>query len=273
MPWVLAIMLFLLILAAAGGLAMTRAAAGLGEGIADRVTVQIVEADPAARERGTARALQLLAADPATRRAARVPDAEVAALVEAGLGEGALAAEVALPAMIDVDLAGGAAAVDELRARLRAAVPAARVDANGRWLAPVADLVRLLRLLAAGLMVLMLAASAAVVALAARAALNGHRGTIETLHLLGATDRQIVRLFQRRIALDAVFGGAVALAAAAAVLLLLGARLAELQSSLVSLAALRPSSWALLAALPAAGVLLATLVARATLLRALRRGP
>ena len=55
----------------------------------------------------------------------------------------------------------------------------------------------------------MVGATAATVVLAARAALDTHRGTIEMLHLMGATDVQVARLFQRRIALDALFGGLV----------------------------------------------------------------
>ena len=54
----------------------------------------------------------------------------------------------------------------------------------------------------------MLVATMAVVMLAARAGLEAHRGTIEVIHMLGATDRQVARLFQRRIALDAGIGAA-----------------------------------------------------------------
>ena len=45
-------------------------------------------------------------------------------------------------------------------------------------------------------------------------ALDTHRDTIEVIHMLGATDIQIARLFQRRIALDALLGGLVGTAGA-----------------------------------------------------------
>ena len=54
----------------------------------------------------------------------------------------------------------------------------------------------------------MAAATAAVVVLAARAGLEAHRATIEVMHMLGSTDVQVARLFQRRIARDAAIGGA-----------------------------------------------------------------
>ena len=126
-------------------------------------------------------------------------------------------------------------------------------------------------MLAGGLVLLMVGATAATVVLAARAALDTHRGTIEVLHLMGATDVQVARLFQRRIALDALFGGAVGLGAAALVLLVIGDRVGALGSELLGSAGLPLLSWLILVALPVGGVLLATLVARMTILRALGR--
>jgi cell division transport system permease protein len=117
----------------------------------------------------------------------------------------------------------------------------------------------------------MIAATAATVVLAARAALDTHRGTIEVLHLMGATDVQVARLFQRRIALDALFGGLVGFTAAALALLLIGRRIGALGSDLLGSANLPATSWLALALLPVLGVGLAMLVARATILKALGR--
>jgi cell division transport system permease protein len=115
----------------------------------------------------------------------------------------------------------------------------------------------------------MVGATAATVVLAARAALDTHRGTIEILHLMGATDVQVARLFQRRIALDALFGGITGFLLGGAVLVALGDRVAALGSELLGSAAIPPEGWATLLALPLLGVLLAMLVARLTILRAL----
>src|SRR5690606_32144395 len=49
MPWVIAIMVFLTVLAVAGGLGMANAAGALRADLAGRVTVQVIAADPAAR--------------------------------------------------------------------------------------------------------------------------------------------------------------------------------------------------------------------------------
>jgi cell division transport system permease protein len=91
------------------------------------------------------------------------------------------------------------------------------------------------------------------------------------MHLMGATDIQVARLFQRRIALDALFGGLVGLAAATIVLLVIGSRVGALGSELLGSAGLPLTSWLVLVLLPVGGVLLAMLVARTTILRALGR--
>ena len=98
----------------------------------------------------------------------------------------------------------------------------------------------------------MVGATAATVVLAARAALDTHRGTIEILHLMGATDVQVARLFQRRIALDALFGGLVGFILAG-----VGADRASASGSRRSARScsarprFRRSAWAVLLALPA----------------------
>ena len=98
-----------------------------------------------------------------------------------------------------------------------------------------------------------------------------HRQTIEILHLMGATDVQIARLFQRRIALDALFGGLIGFILAAIVLFVLGRRLSALGSELLGSTAISLEFGAVLLVLPLFGVLLAMLVARLTILRALGR--
>jgi cell division transport system permease protein len=272
MPWVIAIMMFLTVLAAAAGLGLRNAAKSLDADIGNRITVQIVEANPDFREaqaRITVSELQKLAG---VRSVKRVDDREMARLLEPWLGTGGLETDLPVPVMIDADLTPEAyGSLDVVRAAVAEVAPSARVDDNAQWLAPLAKLISALKWLAAGLVALMVGATAATVVLAARAALDTHRGTIEVLHLMGATDVQVARLFQRRIALDALFGGAVGLTAASIVLLVIGNRVGALGSELLGSAGLPLASWAVLIALPVAGVFLAMLVARATILRALGR--
>ncbi|HEX8256735.1 MAG TPA: cell division protein, partial [Allosphingosinicella sp.] len=239
MPWVIAIMMFLTVLAAAAGLGLGSAARSLDADIGNRLTVQIVEANPDARAAQAARAVERLRALSGVTAVRRLDEAEMERLLEPWLGEGGLEADIPVPAMIDVELSVDAyRRIDGIRAAVRDVAPSARVDDNAQWLAPLAKLIEALQLLALGLVLLMIGATAATVVLAARAALDTHRSTIEVLHLMGATDIQVARLFQRRIALDALFGGMTGLLAAALVLLVIGNRVGALGSELLGSAGL-----------------------------------
>jgi cell division transport system permease protein len=272
MPWVIAIMMFLTVLAAAAGLRLGSAAASLGAHIGNRVTVQIVQPNPDLRETEANAAVNALERQDAVQSVRRLGPEQMQRLLEPWLGPGGLEGDIPIPVMIDVALKGGRpGAIDAVRTAVLAVAPSARVDDNGQWLEPVARLIGSLKWLAAGLVLLMIGATAATVVLAARAALDTHRGTIEVLHLMGATDVQVARLFQRRIALDALFGGIVGLLLAALVLLLIGNRIAALGSELLGASEMPLGSWLALVALPAFGVVLAMLVARLTILRALGR--
>ena len=275
MPWVLAIMIALTVIAAGAGLALNKLAANAESEIAGGLTVQIVEGAPAERARQAEVAVAVLSNREEVASVRLVPEEELAAVLEPWLGPQGAAEEDAIPvpALIDVRLAGPVTErrLEELRASLTASVPAARLDAQARWLEPVFEAVASLQWLAAGLIVLLAATSAAAVWLAARSSLGSNRETIEIIHLLGGTDGQIARIFQRSIGLDAALGGIAGLALGAGAMWLLGRQFAGLGSGMVAGGALGPVDWALLAAIPVVGVVLAILTARITVLSSLRR--
>lgn len=274
MPWVIAIMIALTVIAVAAGLALANLADNARAEISGGVTVQVVEAVPAARDRQAERALAVLGNRDDVASARRVGDAELAALMEPWLGETAgTSGAIPTPALIDVRLRGEVTTqrLASLRAALEPVAPAARVDAQAGWLGPVFDTIASLRLLALGLVLLLAVTSAAAVWLAARSALGTNRDTIEVIHHLGGTDGQIAGMFQRSIALDAVAGGVAGLLAGLAAIMLLGRQFAALGSGLVAGGGLGPVDWLVIAAVPVAGVLLATLTARLTVLAALKR--
>jgi cell division transport system permease protein len=272
MPWVLAIMMFLTVLAAAAGLGLGNAARSLNANVGNRVTIQVIEANPDLREAQSRRVVAELRRAPGIMSVERIPEEEMERLLEPWIGSAGLEADLPVPIMIDAELTPDAYQnIQSVQARLRAAAPSARVDDNAQWLAPLAKLISSLKWLSGALVLLMIGATSATVVLAARAALDTHRGTIEVLHLMGATDIQVARLFQRRIALDALFGGAVGFLTAAIVLFIIGNRVGALGSELLGSAGLPLTSWIALIAIPAAGIMLAMLVARGTILRALSR--
>src|SRR3546814_8168713 len=79
MPWVIAIMMFLTLLAAAAGIALDHAARSLSAVLSGRVTVQIVEADAEIRSEQADRVIAALKHLPGVRAVVRVQDAELEA--------------------------------------------------------------------------------------------------------------------------------------------------------------------------------------------------
>ncbi|RXZ64282.1 cell division protein FtsX [Pelagerythrobacter rhizovicinus] len=273
MPWVIAIMVALTVVAAAGGLALQNMVEAARAELSGGATVQVIEAFPAAREEQARAVETALAADPAVASYRRVPEAELDALLEPWLGVGSADATVPVPALIDVRLRGAAdrAAIDRLQTRLLDVAPDARVDAQSGWLQPVFGAITSLQWLAIALVVLLALTSAAAVWLAARSALGSNRNTIEIVHLLGGTDGQIARIFQRSVGYDAALGGAVGLAIGIAGVVVLGRQFAALASGMVAGGGLTLPDWLTLAAIPVAGVAIAVITARLTVLAAVRR--
>ncbi|WP_425228615.1 cell division protein FtsX [Sphingomonas sp.] len=272
MTGVMAVMLFLTVLAAAAGLATRNATAQLDRQLAGRLTVQLVDGEPARRDAGAARVLSALQRLPEVRRAVLVDRAELARLLRPWLGGDAADAELPVPALIDVDLTDPSDAVTaRVTAVARAASPAAQVDRRARWMSPVGSFMRSLTLIAGTLVLLMAGAATLVAVLAARAGLETHRATIEVMHMLGSTDIQVARLFQRRVAIDATLGGGAGAVLALGVAWLIGGQVQALGSELLGGASLGGGDWLLLGVLPVAFVVLATLAARWSVVRVVRR--
>lgn len=273
MPWVIAIMVALTVIAAAGGLALNNLADNARSELSGGATVQIVEALPQERDRQARTALALLAEHPAVASARRVPDAELERLLEPWLGVGADKEAVPIPALIDLRLRTEASEVqlNSMRRLLADRAPAARIDAQSSWLRPVFSAISSLQWLALALVILLGLTSAAAVWLAARSALGTNRNTIEVVHLLGGTDSQIARIFQRSVGFDATLGGTVGLALGLAAVLTLGQQFSGLDSGMVAGGGLIWIDWLMLAAIPVAAVIVAMLTARLTVMSALRR--
>lgn len=272
MPWVIAIIIYLTVLAAATGLSLTRSTRGLDADLASRVTVQVVEANPIRRAKEAERIEQRLAMMDAVASFRRVSDDEVADLLAPWFGNAGLDKDLPVPILIDVTLDPAVeAGMATLTSSLADTAPSARVEQHAQWLGPLLGLMRALTWLSGLLVLLMAGAATAIVVLSAKAALNTHRATIEVMHLMGATDAQIARLFQRRIGLDALFGSGIGLVAALVTMALLGTRLSAIGSDLVGSVGLGVMGWLALFAVPVLTTAVATLAARATLVLALRR--
>lgn len=274
MPWVIAMMVALTVIAAAAGLAFSNAAGSASDALSGGVTVQIVDANPASRDAQAQAVLKTLRATPGVIEAELVAQDKIDRLIEPWIGQPVSGNDtIPVPALIDARLRDAVTGdtLGGLRRSLRAVAPSARVDAQSGWLQPVFGAVDTLRWLAIAMVAVLGFALAAAVLLAVRNALGTNRETIEIIHLLGGTDPQIARIFQRAVGFDATVGGLVGLGLGLAVVLLLGRQFGGLGAGLVESGTLGPIDWALLALVPIGGVVLAMFTARQTVLRTLRK--
>ncbi len=273
MPWVIAIMMFLTLLAAAAGMTLANGARQGSDDLAQRATLQIIESDPAARSAQRAAVAKKLRDFPGISEVTSVPDAHVRDMLEPWLGKGVIDADIPVPALVDIRFAAvpNAATLRKLQTTLAPLAPVTRLDTHSSWMAPFFALMSSLVWLAAAILILLLIATSAVVVLAVRSALNTHRETILIMHMMGGTDVQAARLFQRRVALDALLGGVLGFAAATIIVLTLGNRFADIEPGLLADASLPWYGWVGLALIPLAVTAMAMLMARWTVMSALKK--
>jgi cell division transport system permease protein len=262
---VMAIMSFAMIVVAAAGLALANAASLVTSGAESRFVIEI----PAAQAPSLDKAVTAARAFPGVRSLRQVSQAEMRETLRRWLGEAADSPDLPVPAMVTAELERSADP-KALGAAIRKQVPQATVTAERLQVEPMLKAIRGLQWLALSLVVLMAAATAAAIVLAARGVLDTHRPTVEIMHGIGATDRQVTKLFERKIAVDAVAGAALGLGAAFAVLLLVGGGIAAAAEQLATVLPLSVLDVIVLLLVPVAAVVLAVSVAHSTLLRALR---
>jgi cell division transport system permease protein len=279
LPWIIGFMVYLCVIAVAAALTVDRVAERWRQGLAGNLTVELPfppEIETAKRAEQLDQALGLITDTPGISGATVLDESQIAALLAPWLGPDATQLDVPLPTMIAVTR-GADSTVDlpALRAKLQQAVPDARVDDHGDWVADALVFLRSLQALAAGLSALALGAASLTVIFVTRTGLATHRGVIEVVHLIGAPDRYIARQFQSQALRLGIVGGIVGLALGAGTVLGID-RLIQISvgggtPGLVVDFRLLPWQWAVLALLPLVVALIAMLTARMTVMRSLAR--
>jgi len=262
---VIAIMTFAMLLVAAAGLALTDAAGVVAKGVESRFVIEL----PAGIAGELPKVLAAVRSAPGVQSATPVPETEMRSTLESWLGSAAAAGDLPIPALVTVELKPGFNPT-QLQARIAQTVPGATTVTETAELGPLLRSLHTLQWLAFSLVTLIAVATSAAVVLAARGALDTHRFTIEIMHGIGATDRQVTRLFERKIATDALIGAVAGGLAAAIGLLLVGGAGAAFAGELTGAAPLRQLDLLILAIMPILVVVLAILVARWAILKALR---
>ncbi|HZK98673.1 MAG TPA: ABC transporter permease [Caulobacteraceae bacterium] len=245
--FVIAVLSFLACLAAIGALAAGRAADGWRQQLVGSATVVVRAQGLESPDAAAARAAETLAGIKGVVEARALEKSEADGLIARFLGPGPIPADLPTPRLVAVDLAAARPATTaDLSRALAADGLDATVEDHSLWTAEIMRTGALARYVAFGLLALIVVATGAAVAFATRQGLAARRDLVEVLHLAGATDGFIARLFQARFARMAALAGSAGGAAAA----LAGAGLHQFGQG-QTLAAILPITWTdLAAALP-----------------------
>lgn len=293
LPWIIALMAFLAVLATSGALATHDFARRWNVDLGGVLTIQVPsqgmsEAGPGAEavagsvDGRATRVLEIV------RRTANVVSArilapsETVALLAPWVGE-EVVRTLPLPSLIDVRLLPGTPIdIGALEDRLQHVVPDVVVDDHGRWLSHVAALSRSLQAAGIAIVALVLLSAALVVSFTVRTGLATHAEVIEILHLIGARDSYIAGRFQRHVLTRSLVGAIIG--AVLALVTVLALALGTESRDPIALGAEAPSvalailpfaliDWLMIAIVPCCVVLVAVVTARLAVLANLARLP
>lgn len=267
--FVVAVLCFLACLTAMGVLAADRAARGWTNQLVGEATVIVRPRGGETPDAAAARAAEALAGTPGVAEARALEPAKAYDLIRPFLGDISDLEDLPVPRLIAVTLdPKHPPDARRLDAALKAQGVDATVDDHSIWIKDIRRAGRLVRWLGLGIFVLIAAAAAAVVTFATRAGLAGRRDVVEVLHMSGAEDGFIARLFQVRFARLAGVAGLIG--AVAAGVLAIGLRLAGGSEGLTPAVPLAWSDVLAVIPCPLLAAAVAAIAAQVTAMRLIR---
>lgn len=276
LPWIVGAMVYLAALALASAFAVNLAIGSWRADITGELTVEVPafdELDTAQRQTRIEGVVAALLETEGVAGATLIGPEEVRRLLEPWLGPDVAEADLPLPDLVAVTLASdGRPDLAQLEARVDEAAPGARVDDHRGWIERIDRIGVLVELLTGAVVLLVSGAAALAVVFVTRTGLDIHHQTVDLVHLLGARDRYIARLFERHALAFGFVGGILGLAAAVATISAIGVAANRVGAGLLPIVHLGFHHWVALALLPFAAAVVAMVTARFTVLRTLARG-
>jgi cell division transport system permease protein len=215
--FVVAVLCFLACLTALGVVAADRAARGWSDQLAGEATVIVRPRGGETPDAAAARAAEALAGVAGVTEARALEREKAYDLIRPWLGDVTDLEDLPVPRLVAVTLdPKRPATAPDLDRALKAQGVDAAVDDHSVWIKDIRRAANVARWAGAAVFVLIAGAAAAVVAFATRAGLAARRDVVEVLHLAGAEDGFIARLFQIRFARIAAQAGLIGAAGAAA---------------------------------------------------------
>lgn len=207
--FVAGVLCFFACLAVISALAADRAAGGWTAQLKSSATVLIRPVGDESADTAAGRAAAALGGVKGVAEARVLEKDKAEKLVEPWLGPAAQIGDLPLPRLVTVEF--DPSAPHPTAAQLAAALTGAGVDGvvddHSRWIGDIVQGGSMARAAAIGAAALIVLAAGAVIAFATRAGLAARHEIVEVLHLAGAEDRSIIRLFQDRLAELAALAG------------------------------------------------------------------
>jgi cell division transport system permease protein len=274
----MAVMCYLAALAIGALLLIDRAVDAWSKGLSHEVTVQIRDVSGIDIERELKKAQKILSKAKGVTDAAILDRAASLKLLEPWIGKTALE-DLPVPRLIRVTLDEKVkpdfAALEE---DLKSSVQGASLDTHQRWATELTRMASSLRQLSWLILLLICASAVAMVSFATRSVLDANRRVVNVLHLVGARDRYIARLTDRRFITTGVFSGLIGVGLALATFFMLSLSgpqesngLAAAANSLFYLPGEIPwTNYLALLAVPLVATVIALITARVTLMHMLK---
>lgn len=276
LPWLLAIMVYLIALALFSVLSMNKISGQWDSALSAHITVQLPPAEltPADQPVDVEAILELLRSRPGIASAKLLDKADIDRLMEPWLGTPETTFSMPLPQLIAVTLQP-AAQIDAraLSQEIRNISIDALVVDHKKGLEGLIDLAGWIRLISAGVIVLIGVSAILMAVLITKMGLAAHAPVIELLHLMGAEDRYVAEQFQRHALSGGLMGGLIGLALSLATFAVIEQITRGLDHSLVPNLSFSALQWAILFTLPLAAAGVTTLTVRLTVRRSLARLP
>ncbi|WP_374577131.1 cell division protein FtsX [Phenylobacterium sp.] len=215
LTFVVAVLCFLACLTLLSLLAADRAARDWTRQLEGQATIIVRPKANETPDGAAARAAETLAGVDGVAEARAMEPEKAEALIAPWLGDADLS-DLPVPRLVAVQLTREKPAdAQALDRALKAQGLDAVVDDHTTWMADIQRAARLARLAGLFVFALIAVAAAAVIAFATRAGLAARREVVEVLHLSGAEDGFVARLFQARFARMAAHAGLFGAGAAA----------------------------------------------------------
>ena len=268
LPWTVGLLVLLATLSLAVGMFLASAGENWRRSLSGTLTIQVPAGQ--GQQASVQSALELLRTTPGIRSVRRIPDSEIATMLEPWLGAQMLTLDLPIPVLIDATVASGRPIdIEALSTRLSAVAPGTTVDEHAVWLRRLTDLAAIAETVSLSVMILVLLSAVLTVVFTTRTGLAIHHEVVEVLHLIGAQDSYIARQFQLHTLWLAGTGAVAGFSLGAAVILLLQIYGSRLSDGLLPGFSLSGLQWGALSLLPVAAVVLVVVTAGITVKRVL----